>query len=108
MSTKQSSRTLVVAAVPFSQHDHCKNSKVCCINTDDSLRSYIILCITMQAGTRNAIGGHYNHALFWTTLAPAAKSGSPSQALQKAIDDSFGSTDAMKEKFNAAAAGNYL
>jgi Iron/manganese superoxide dismutases, C-terminal domain len=59
----------------------------------------------MQAGTRNAIGGHYNHALFWTTLAPAAKSGSPSQALQKAIDDSFGSTDAMKEKFNAAAAG---
>jgi superoxide dismutase, Fe-Mn family len=60
---------------------------------------------TMQAGTRNAIGGHYNHALFWTTLAPAAKSGSPSQALQKAIDDSFGSTDALKEKFNAAAAG---
>ncbi|CAM9549969.1 unnamed protein product [Sphacelaria rigidula] len=59
----------------------------------------------IKEGTRNAIGGHYNHCLFWNTLCSSASSGSPSPALAKAIDDSFGSMDAMKEQFNAAAAG---
>uniref|UniRef100_A0A7S2XZ78 superoxide dismutase n=1 Tax=Fibrocapsa japonica TaxID=94617 RepID=A0A7S2XZ78_9STRA len=57
--------------------------------------------------TRNAGGGHYNHALFWKTMGPAKESGSPSPALAKAIDEAFGSMDEMKAKFNAAATGQF-
>lgn len=48
------------------------------------------------------LAGHYNHAMFWTTLAPAAQSGAPSPALKKAIDDSFGSMDKMMDAFSGA------
>ena len=55
---------------------------------------------------RNSGGGHYNHAFFWDEMAPAdkAKKTKPSAALQALIDKSFGSTEAMKEKWAAAAA----
>lgn len=56
-------------------------------------------------GVRNAGGGHYNHGLFWNTLCAAKDSGAPSGALAKAIDESFGSLDAMKEEFAKTAAG---
>jgi Fe-Mn family superoxide dismutase len=51
-------------------------------------------------------GGHVNHTLFWENLAPKNQGGGepPSGALSKAIDESYGSLDAMKEKFNAALA----
>jgi len=52
-------------------------------------------------------GGHLNHSLFWENLAPKNQGGGdpPSGALSKAIDDSYGSLDAFKVKFNAALAG---
>ena len=59
----------------------------------------------LKSGPRNAAGGHYNHCLFWNTLAPAKDSGAPSAALAAAIDKSFGSMDGFKEKFSASAAG---
>jgi Fe-Mn family superoxide dismutase len=58
-----------------------------------------------QAIINNA-GGHANHSLFWTVLAPNA-GGSPSGDLAKAIDSTFGSFDAFKEKFAAAAATRF-
>eukprot|EP00904_Undaria_pinnatifida_P002049 jgi/Undpi1/11845/HiC_scaffold_4.g01544.m1 len=61
--------------------------------------------IKTGGGVRNAGGGHYNHCLFWNTLCNHASSGSPSGKLAAAIDESFGSMDAMKEQFGAAAAG---
>lgn len=51
---------------------------------------------------RNNAGGHANHSLFWTVLAPASGAG-PTGELATAIDAAFGSLAAMKEKFNAAA-----
>ncbi len=51
---------------------------------------------------RNNGGGHANHTLFWTVLAPNA-GGKPTGELAAAIDSAFGSFDAFKEKFNAAA-----
>jgi len=70
--------------------------------------------LDLQAGAlkaggaiRNSGGGHYNHALFWKCLSPAAQSGSPSPKLEAAITEAFGSMDAMKEKFNAAAIGQF-
>jgi Fe-Mn family superoxide dismutase len=56
---------------------------------------------------RNNGGGHYNHAFFWESLAPADKSGQPSEALLKKIDADFGSLEAFKEKFNQAATSRF-
>jgi len=55
---------------------------------------------------RNSGGGHYNHAFFWTEMAPPdeAKKTKPSEQLQKLIDSSFGSIDEMKAEFEAKAA----
>lgn len=52
-------------------------------------------------------GGHLNHTLFWENLAPKSQGGGepPSGALAKAIDEHYGSLEALKEKFNAALAG---
>ena len=58
-----------------------------------------------QAIINNA-GGHANHSLFWTVLAPNA-GGSPTGDLAAAIESTFGSFDAFKEKFAAAAATRF-
>ncbi|RMZ88154.1 hypothetical protein DV736_g4625, partial [Chaetothyriales sp. CBS 134916] len=52
-------------------------------------------------------GGHINHTLFWENLAPKSQGGGepPAGALSKAIDDTYGSLDELKKKFNAALAG---
>ena len=55
---------------------------------------------------RNNGGGHANHSLFWTIMAPG-KGGSPTGELATAIDGAFGSLDAMKEQFSAAAATRF-
>jgi Fe-Mn family superoxide dismutase len=55
---------------------------------------------------RNNGGGHYNHSLFWTILAPNA-GGAPSGAVAEAISSTFGSFDAMKEEFNKLAMGRF-
>lgn len=54
------------------------------------------------AGVRNNGGGHYNHTLFWSILGPNG-GGTPSGDLEKAINEAFGSLDALKEKMNQAA-----
>jgi Fe-Mn family superoxide dismutase len=51
-------------------------------------------------------GGHANHTLFWTVIAPNA-GGSPSGDLAADIDAAFGSFDAFKEKFANAAATRF-
>ncbi|MDR2283857.1 MAG: superoxide dismutase [Sphingobacterium sp.] len=59
-----------------------------------------------SAAVRNNGGGHYNHELFWTILTPE-KNTKPSDKLAKAINETFGSVDAMKEKVNAAGASRF-
>lgn len=58
---------------------------------------------------RNNAGGHWNHSLFWTIMAPAGKGGGgvPTGPLATAINAAFGSFDAFKEKFAAAAMGRF-
>ncbi|KAK4536545.1 hypothetical protein CDCA_CDCA09G2570 [Cyanidium caldarium] len=57
---------------------------------------------------RNNGGGHFNHTMFWTLMAPVGSASSaPSGALKQAIDSTFGGVDAMKEQFNKAAAGRF-
>ena len=51
---------------------------------------------------RNNAGGHANHSLFWTVMAPNA-GGEPTGELAAAINAAFGSFATFKEKFAAAA-----
>lgn len=56
----------------------------------------------VRTAVRNNGGGHANHSLFWESLAPNA-GGKPTGELAAAIDAKFGSFDAFKEQFAAAA-----
>ncbi|MEL6151330.1 MAG: superoxide dismutase, partial [Chloroflexota bacterium] len=59
-----------------------------------------------QTAVRNNGGGFANHALFWETMGPDA-GGAPEGDLAAAIDSAFGSFDAFKDKFEAAAKGQF-
>lgn len=50
------------------------------------------------------LGGHTNHSIFWKNLSPNG-GGQPTGALAEAIDRDFGSFDAFKDHFKAAALG---
>ncbi|MEX2442667.1 MAG: superoxide dismutase [Alkalispirochaeta sp.] len=60
----------------------------------------------IKTAVRNAGGGHVNHALFWTIMSPNG-GGAPSGELADAINAAFGSFDAFKEQFDAAAKGRF-
>jgi superoxide dismutase, Fe-Mn family len=62
--------------------------------------------ISLQPAIRFNGGGHINHSIFWTNLAPKNKGGGepPKGELADAIKSNFGSLDAFIEKFNARAA----
>lgn len=59
-----------------------------------------------KGAVRNNGGGHANHSLFWTIMGPG-KGGNPSGELGDAINSTFGSFDAFKEKFAAAGATRF-
>ena len=52
-------------------------------------------------------GGHYNHSFFWKIMGHPTGNNGPSDGLKAEIDNSFGSLDEFKNKFNAAAAGRF-
>jgi Fe-Mn family superoxide dismutase len=56
----------------------------------------------IRGAVRNNGGGHANHALFWSILAPGA-GGAPEGELGAAIDAAFGSFDEFKAAFKNAA-----
>lgn len=55
-----------------------------------------------RTAVRNNGGGHANHTLFWTILSPNG-GGNPEGDLSEAINQSFGSLDALKATFETAA-----
>ncbi len=63
----------------------------------------------IRTAVRNNGGGHFNHSLFWKSLAPAGKKGGgePSGELAAAITRDLGSFAAFKEAFNKAAATRF-
>jgi len=61
---------------------------------------------SIRTAVRNNGGGHANHSMFWLIMEPKA-GGTPAGNLASAINSTFGSFDAFKEKFSAAAAGRF-
>jgi len=59
-----------------------------------------------SAAVRNNGGGHYNHSLFWTIMAPNA-GGAPDGALAAAIEKELGGFEKFKEDFSKAGATRF-
>lgn len=74
---------------------------------DRSLEQLVAQAGTLPVAVRNNAGGHWNHSFFWETMAPAARSGVPSPALEAAIDARFGSFEAFKEEFVKAGTARF-
>ena len=55
---------------------------------------------------RNNGGGYFNHNLFWEVMSPNG-GGAPEGELASAINDAFGSFEAFKDAFSAAAATQF-
>ncbi|CAL1520791.1 superoxide dismutase [Chitinophaga sp. MM2321] len=75
-------------------------------NENKSLEELVASAGKISPAVRNNGGGHWNHSFFWTSLAPNA-GGQPTGKLAEAINSTFGSFDAFKEKFNAAGATRF-
>ncbi len=59
----------------------------------------------IRTTVRNNAGGHHNHSLFWTIMAPPGKGGGgePGGALADAIRKTFGDFPKFKEQLSSAA-----
>jgi Fe-Mn family superoxide dismutase len=59
-----------------------------------------------RGAVRNNGGGHYNHSLFWESMAPNA-GGSPEGALAQAIDSAFGSFSDFQAKLKETGVNQF-
>jgi len=76
------------------------------MEVEELLKNFSKVPDDKKTAVKNHGGGHANHSLFWTILSPKG-GGAPSGDLGDAIKNEFGSFDAFKEKFSAAAAGQF-
>ena len=80
---------------------------------DEPFEALIAELDRLPEATRNAVrnngGGHANHSLFWTVMAPAGQGGGgvPTGALAAAIDADLGGFDAFKDAFTKAAISRF-
>ncbi|MFI5220167.1 MAG: superoxide dismutase [Bacteroidia bacterium] len=72
------------------------------VSLDDLIRNVS----KYPAAVRNNGGGHWNHSMFWNLMKPGG-SGNPSGDIVRVIDDSFGTTEEFKNKFNEAALSRF-
>ncbi len=63
----------------------------------------------VRTKVRNNGGGHYNHSLFWTVMAPnpGGESPAPSEKFQALMGSAFGSLEKFQELFSVAAMARF-
>jgi len=71
-------------------------------NIDELVAGLDKLPEDLKGPVRNNGGGHANHSLFWTVMAPNA-GGAPTGDVAKAIDADLGGFEKFKEAFTQAA-----
>src|SRR5438094_9139975 len=76
---------------------------------EDLLRGINAIPEDIRTAVRNNGGGHHNHSLFWTIMAPAGKGGGgePTGALADAIKRTFGDFARFKEQLSTAATSQF-
>lgn len=73
---------------------------------DDLMRELSSVPENIRTAVRNNGGGHSNHSLFWTILAPGG-GGAPTGALADAINAACGGFESFREQFAKAAATRF-
>ncbi|QYK51907.1 MAG: superoxide dismutase [Anaerolineales bacterium] len=73
---------------------------------EDLLKDLNAVPEDIRTAVRNNGGGHFNHSMFWEIMS-ASGGGEPTGALADAINKAFGDFATFKEKFAAAAAGQF-
>jgi Fe-Mn family superoxide dismutase len=74
-------------------------------SAEDLVRNLSTVPEDVRGAVRNHGGGHVNHTMFWEIMG--GKGGGPTGAIADAINKTFGSFDAFKEKFEAAGANQF-
>ena len=74
-------------------------------SAEDLVRHLNTVPEDIRGPVRNNGGGHVNHTMFWQIMG--GKGGNPTGAVADAINKTFGSFDAFKEKFEAAGANQF-
>lgn len=69
------------------------------------LMSLATLPAFVQAAVQNHGGGHKNHSMFWLLMTPEKQE--PSSLLAGELEQTFGSFNDFKEKFNTAAKSRF-
>lgn len=72
---------------------------------DAESKKDIAAMIALQSAIKFNGGGHVNHSIFWTNLAPTDKGGGepPKGELAHAIKENFGSVETLIEKLSSAS-----
>lgn len=73
---------------------------------EDLMRGVSKLPEAVRTPIRNNGGGHWNHSMFWTIMAPNA-GGEPGGNLGAAIKSAFGDFAKFREQFSAAGVGRF-
>jgi len=71
-------------------------------SVEDLFKDLNALPEAIRTAVRNNGGGHANHSLFWTLMAPNA-GGAPTGKIADVIANQFGGFDSFKEQFAKAA-----
>ncbi len=78
------------------------HAELAAMTAEDLIKDLSKVPEAIRTVVRNNAGGHANHSLFWTVMAPGA-GGEPTGELASAINSTFGGFAQFKEKFAAAA-----
>ncbi|MFN2571286.1 MAG: superoxide dismutase [Gemmatimonadales bacterium] len=78
-------------------------------NLEDLLRGLNAVPEDIRTAVRNNGGGHHNHSLFWTIMAPAGQGGGgePTGSLADAMRRTFGEFGKFKEQLATAATSQF-
>ncbi|MBI5273906.1 MAG: superoxide dismutase [Chlamydiales bacterium] len=96
-----------VIAAEIMQLHHQKHHNTYVLKLNEALEKYaeaekkqdLAQMIALESAIRFNGGGHVNHSIFWTNLAPLAKGGGvyPKGALMEALNKTFGSIEKFIE-----------